>query len=61
VADPKVGKTAKGQLLYDLGLSGMSARSLARKHGLPIAEVRRLRAKVLEALKPRRQRKRRIG
>ena len=36
-------KTPAGQLLYDLAFVALSDKWLARKHGVPIAEVRELR------------------
>jgi hypothetical protein len=36
------GKTAMGQLLYDLAFTKLSARYIARKHHLPIASVRQM-------------------
>lgn len=45
------GKTALGQLLYDLAFARLSPSYLARKHRLPVAEIRRLRATAVHALK----------
>lgn len=39
------GKTAMGQLLYDLAFTNLSSRYLARKHHLPIASIRSMRDK----------------
>lgn len=38
------GKTALGQIIYDLAFTNLSAKHIARKHRKPIAEVRELRA-----------------
>ena len=45
------GKTPLGQLLYDLAFTRLPERYLARKHALPIAEVRKLRAAARRGLK----------
>jgi hypothetical protein len=37
------GKTAMGQLLYDLAFTRLSSRYLARRHHLPIASIRQMR------------------
>lgn len=37
------GKTAMGQLLYDLAFTRLGSRYLARKHHLPIASINRMR------------------
>jgi hypothetical protein len=37
------GKTAIGQLLYDLAFTRLSSRYLARKHHLPVASIREMR------------------
>lgn len=49
------GKTPMGQLLYDLGFTKLSPRYLARKHKLPVAQIRGMRVKVTEILKPKRK------
>ena len=49
------GKTPLGQLLYDLAFTDLSPHYLARKHCLPINEVRRLRAAALKGLRPKRR------
>lgn len=51
------GRTPTGQLLYDLGFSRIKDSSIARKHHLPIVTVRRMRAKVRRALRPRRKKR----
>ncbi len=38
------GKTPAGQLLYDLAFTDLQPRYLARKHRLPIKQIRRLRS-----------------
>lgn len=43
------GRTALGQIVYDLGFTELSDRYLARKHKMPIAKLRELRAKVRAA------------
>jgi DNA helicase HerA-like ATPase len=54
------GKTPLGQLIYDLGFTKLSDRYLARKHRLPITDIRRYRAATLKGLKrPRKRRSRR--
>jgi hypothetical protein len=53
------GKTPLGQLLYDLAFTTLNLRYLARKHRMPIAQVRILRATALNALKPPRRKRRR--
>ena len=47
------GKTTLGQLLYDLAFTRLPARYLARKHRMPIADIRRQREKVCKILKRR--------
>jgi hypothetical protein len=37
------GKTAMGQLLYDLLFTDLTPKYLARKHNKPITEIRQLR------------------
>jgi len=37
------GRTPLGQLLYDLAFARLSDRWIARKHKMPIAEVRKCR------------------
>lgn len=37
-------KTQAGQLVYDLAFVDRSDKYLARKHGLPIAEIRSMRS-----------------
>ena len=44
------GRTPLGQLLYDLGFTQLSERYLARKHRLPVAKIRTLRAAALRGL-----------
>ena len=44
------GKTQKGQLVYDLGFTKLSERYLARKHKMPVTNIRDLRAIILAAL-----------
>jgi hypothetical protein len=44
------GPTPTGQLLYDLGFTRLSPKYLARKHKLPIAEIRKLRKVARKAL-----------
>ena len=38
------GRTPLGQLIYDLGFAKLKDATIARKHGLPVAVVRRYRA-----------------
>lgn len=38
------GRTPVGHLLYDLAFTNSSAKWLARKHRLPVAEIRKYRA-----------------
>ena len=45
------GRTPLGQLIYDLGFAKLKDATIARKHGMPLAEVRRQRAAVLRGLK----------
>ena len=51
-------RTPQGQLLYDLGFTKLSPKWLARKHKLPIDEIRKLRVLVKNALRVDRKRKR---
>jgi hypothetical protein len=44
-------RTPLGQLIYDLGFTRLNERYLARKHRMPVAEVRRLRAAVRRGLR----------
>lgn len=37
------GKTPTGQLLYDLAFTNLADAYIARKHHLPVREVRRMR------------------
>jgi hypothetical protein len=37
-------RTPQGQLLYDLAFTDLSAKYLARKHKIPIAKIRSMRA-----------------
>ncbi len=39
----RYGKTPQGQLIYDLAFVQLSDKWIARKHRIPIAEVRSLR------------------
>lgn len=39
------GRTAIGQLLYDLAFTNATTRWLARKHKMPVAKIREMRAK----------------
>jgi hypothetical protein len=48
------GRTAQGQLLYDLAFTYLSDKYIARKHHIPIKRVRSLRA-AKEIKKLRRQ------
>lgn len=50
MAEVTYGKTPGGQMLWDFGLSKLSDSYLARKYYMPIARVRKLRAKVIKAL-----------
>lgn len=52
------GRTALGQIVYDLGFTELSDRYLARKHGVPIAWLRVLRDTVRENLRPRKKARR---
>lgn len=38
------GKTAVGQLVYDLAFTDLSEKYLAQKHRVPVAQIRRYRA-----------------
>jgi hypothetical protein len=49
------GRTPLGQLLYDLAFASLSPKYLARKHRLPIAQVRTLRVMARKALKRKRK------
>ena len=51
MSDPLYGRTPLGQLLYDLGFTRLTEKWLARKHKMPVAEVRRLRKIVRKALR----------
>lgn len=44
------GKTALGQMLYDLGFTDLSDKYLARKHRHPIAYIRQMRISALRGL-----------
>lgn len=50
-------KTPLGQIIYDMGFSRISDKSIARKHSIPIKNVRELRAKVKEAISADKKRK----
>lgn len=52
------GKTPLGQLLYDLGFTKLSDRYLARKHHMPIAEIRSCREAAMRGLGKKRKIKR---
>lgn len=45
------GRTPIGQVVYDLGFTTLSDSYLARKHGRPIAIIRRDRAAVRKYIK----------
>lgn len=45
------GRSPLGQLIYDLGFAKLKDATIARKHGIPLAEVRRQRAAVMRGLK----------
>ena len=47
----KFGRTAIGQLVYDLGFAKLTDKWLARKHRIPINQVRALRATVKRSLR----------
>lgn len=49
------GRTPLGQKLYDFGFAKLTDKWLARKHGMPIGEVRELKAAVRKNLKPKRK------
>jgi hypothetical protein len=51
------GKTPIGQLLYDLAFTKLSERYLARKHKLPIAEIRQCRQTATRILFPKRKKR----
>lgn len=51
------GRTKLGQLLYDLGFTNLGVQYLARKHKIPVSEIRSLRATALAALQPKKKRK----
>ena len=53
------GGTPLGQLLYDLAFARLSDRWIARKHKMPIAEVRKCRAAAMRGLGHERKRKKR--
>ena len=38
------GRTPMGQLVYDLGFTKLDDAYLARKHGMPVEQIRRYRA-----------------
>lgn len=44
------GRTPLGQLIYDLGFTRLSESYLARKHRMPISDVRRYRRAVRRGL-----------
>jgi hypothetical protein len=44
MAEVLYGKTALGQIIYDLAFTNLSGRYLAGKHHKPVAEIRRLRS-----------------
>jgi hypothetical protein len=44
MAEVLYGKTALGQIIYDLAFTNLSGGYLARKHRKPVAEIRRLRS-----------------
>lgn len=43
-------RTPTGQLLYDLCFTDLTPSYLARKHGIPAAEIRDLRSKARRAM-----------
>lgn len=53
--DVAYGRTALGQAVYDFGFTTLTDKHLARKHRMPIGEVRRVRADVRAALQPPRR------
>jgi hypothetical protein len=55
MSDYAYGKTPLGQLVYDLLFTNLSEKYLARKHRMPIAEVRRLRATAKAAYRGRKR------
>lgn len=63
------GRTPMGQLLYDLGFARLTDAWVARKHRMPIAQVRRMKKRLRKILhgeadalraKARKQRRRMI-
>ena len=53
------GRTPLGQLLYDLAFARLSDKWIARKHKMPIDEVRKCRSAALRGLGHERKRKKR--
>lgn len=49
--EPLYGRTAIGQLIYDLGFAKLTDKWLARKHRMPIAEIRHLRKVMRKGLR----------
>lgn len=47
----RYGRTPIGQLLYDLAFAKLSDRWIARKHRMPVAEVRKCRAAARRGLR----------
>ena len=52
------GKTALGQIVYDLGISDLTDRYLARKHHMKIADLRSLRARLRKTIRGKKKRSR---
>lgn len=50
-SDLLYGRTPTGQLIYDLGFAKLSDKWLARKHKMPISEIRKLRKAVRRGLR----------
>jgi hypothetical protein len=51
------GRTPTGQLVYDLGFARLTDKWLARKHRIPVNQIRAIRATVKRALRPVRKKK----
>lgn len=45
------GRTTLGQLVYDLLFTKLSDQYLARKHGMPVADLRSLRTRTRQAFR----------
>lgn len=59
MSETTYGKTEMGQVIYDLAFTDLTPKYLARKHGMTVEEIRRLRIKTKEAVfgKPKRRKR----